>query len=70
MGAGSIVDVSAGFGGVAHPADVVGDVAVAQSVGSGFGVGVGIGFGVGVGVGFGLEITGLFTTCQSFFFPT
>jgi hypothetical protein len=70
VGAGSIVDVSAGFGGVAHPADVVGDVAVAQSVGSGFGVGVGIGFGVGVGVGFGLEITGLFTTCQSFFFPT
>ena len=70
MGAGSIVDVSAGFGGVAHPADVVGDVAVAQSVGSGFGVGVGIGFGVGGGVGFGLEITGLFTTCQSFYFPT
>ena len=82
MGVGITVEVSVGEGGMAHPTDGVSDVAVAQRVGSGVGVGVGvsdgigvgigigIGIGNGVGVGFGLEITGLFTTCQSFFFPT
>jgi len=77
-GVGTTVELSEGFGGIAHPADV----AVAQSAGRGVGVGRGVGAGVGAGVGVGrgvgagvgagvsLGIGAFLTICQSFFFPT